>query len=219
MVDNEPDLTSIEFFSNAYVMTYLTLRQDVQNLLVAHPSQSGSPGRPAGDTGPLLRSAIVLMHTAWENYVEQTAIQGLDDLLRRIGSDHTKLPRELRSELGKTKNPWALAGDGWKAAAKNAVAREADQLNTPTVEKTENLLNLAIGLPTALHTVSWQGTSNQKVRASLDEFVTKLRGEIVHKGTTPGRLHKGEVEGWIKFFDRLVSQLDSKVLKHLDSVH
>lgn len=202
------------FRSNAYVMTYLSLMQDVQNLLVAHPAQDGSPGRPAGDTGPLLRSAIVLLHTAWENYVEQVAVEGLENLLKQIGSDHTELPHRLRSELGTVKNPWVLAGDGWKSEARAAVEREANRLNTPNVSNAEKLLDLAIGLPDALHGVSWRGTSNQKVLANLDEFVHNIRGEIVHKGTTPGPLHKGGVEGWINFFDRLVSQIDSKVLEH-----
>ncbi|MFC3965793.1 HEPN domain-containing protein [Nocardia jiangsuensis] len=188
--------------------------EDVKNLLVAHPAQSGSPGRPAGDTGPLLRSSIVLLHTAWENYVEQIAIEGLNDLLKQIGSDHTRLPHRLRSELGAAKNPWALAGDSWKTEARAAVEREAHRLNTPNVANTEKLLDLAVGLPNALHSVSWRGVSNQKVRDNLDEFVHEIRGEIVHKGITPGPLHKAGVEGWIRFFDRLVSQVDSKVLKH-----
>lgn len=34
--------------SNAYVTTYLSLMQDVQNLLVAYPAKGGSTGRPAG---------------------------------------------------------------------------------------------------------------------------------------------------------------------------
>lgn len=201
-------------FSNAYVMTYKSLMEDVQNLLVAHPAQSGSPGRPAGDTGPLLRSAIVLLHTAWENYVEQIAIEGFNDLLKRIGSDHTRLPHRLRSELGTVKNPWALAGEGWKSEALAAVERDANRLNTPSVANTEKLLDLAIGLPEILHSVSWRGASNQKVRGKLDEFVHDIRGQIVHRGTTPGRLHKGGVEWWIVFFNRLVAQIDSKVLEY-----
>ncbi len=209
------NLRPFTFLSNAYVATYLSLMDDVRKLLVAHPAQSGSPGRPAGDTGPLLRSAIVLLHTAWENYVEQAAIEGLNELLRRIGSDHAKLPHRLRSELGKVKNPWALAGDGWQSEARAAVELEALRLNTPNVANTEKLLDLAIGLPDVLHNVSWRGASNQKVRGNLDEFVHNIRGEIVHKGMTRGPLHKGGVEAWIKFINRLVTQIDSQILDHL----
>src|ERR1700683_1711879 len=92
--------------------TYDSLIQDVQNLITLHPSTEGTRGRPAGDTGPLLRSAVVLLHTAWENYVERVAIEGLEFLLGQIGSDHPKLHHALEQKLAALKNPWALAGMG-----------------------------------------------------------------------------------------------------------
>jgi hypothetical protein len=67
--------------SQAYSQTYDSLIQDVQNLITLHPSAEGTRGRPAGDTGPRLRSAVVLVHTAWENYVERVAVEGLDFVL------------------------------------------------------------------------------------------------------------------------------------------
>lgn len=203
--------------SQAYSRTYDALIQDVQNLITLHPSAEGTPGRPAGDTGPLLRSAVVLLHTAWENYVERVAAEGLDSLLGQIGSDHTKLHHALEQELAALKNPWALAGTGWQAEARNAVGREAGRLNTPNVENTEKLLDLAIGLPDALHGISWPKMSNVKVLANVDEFVHHIRGEIVHKGTTPRPLHKGGVKSWINFFDGLVSRLDTKIGTHLET--
>jgi hypothetical protein len=77
------------------------LIQDVQNLMTLHPSTAGTRGRPVGDTGPLLRSALALLHTAWENYVERVAIEGPDFLLGQIGSDHTKLHRASTGMLGR----------------------------------------------------------------------------------------------------------------------
>jgi hypothetical protein len=74
---------------------------------------------------------------------------------------------------------------------------------------------LAIGLPDALHDVSWPKMGNAKVLANVDEFVRDIRGEIVHRGTTPGPLHKGGVKSWINFFDGLVSRLDDKIGTHL----
>jgi hypothetical protein len=203
--------------SQAYSQTYGSLTQDVQNLITLHPSTEGTPGRPAGDTGPLLRSAVVLLHTAWENYVERVAVEGLDFLLGQIGSDHTKLHPALEQKLAALKNPWALAGTGWQAEARNAVGREVGRLNTPNVENTEKLLDLAIGLPDALHGISWPKMAKAKVLANVDEFVHDIRGEIVHKGTTPGPLHKGGVKSWINFFDGLVSRLDQKIGTHLET--
>lgn len=203
--------------SQAYSRTYDSLIQDVQNLITLHPSAEGTRGRPAGDTGPLLRSAVVLLHTAWENYVERVAAEGLAFLLSQIGSDHAKLHHALEQKLAALKNPWALAGTGWQAEARNAVGREAGRLNTPNVENTEKLLDLAIGLPDALHGISWPKMSNVKVLANVDEFVHDIRGEIVHKGTTRGPLHKGGVKSWINFFDGLVSRLDTKIGTYLET--
>jgi hypothetical protein len=203
--------------SRAYSQTYDSLIQDVQNLITLHPSAEGTRGRPAGDTGPLLRSAVVLLHTAWENYVERVALEGLDFSLSRIGSDHTKLHHALKQKLAALKNPWALAGSGWQTEARHAVASEAGRLNTPNVENTERLIDLAIGLPDALHDISWPKMAKVSVLANVDEFVHDIRGEIVHKGTTPGPLHKAGVKSWINFFDGLVSRLDARIGKHLDT--
>ena len=53
--------------------------------------------------------------------------------------------------------------------------------------------------------------------ANVDEFVHDIRGEIVHRGTTLGPLHKGGVKEWISFFDGLVSRLDEKIGTHLET--
>jgi RiboL-PSP-HEPN len=196
---------------------YDSLIQDVQNLITLHPSTEGTRGRPAGDTGPLLRSAVVLLHTAWENYVERVAVEGLEFLLGQIGSDHTKLHHALEQKLAALKNPWALAGMGWQAEARNAVGQQVGRLNTPNVVNTEELLDLAIGLPDALHDVSWPKMGETKVLANVDEFVHDIRGEIVHRGTAPGPLHKGGVNSWINFFDGLVTRLDKKIGTHLET--
>ena len=209
---------TVDTMSNSQVsQTYDSLIQDVQNLITLHPSTEGTRGRPAGDTGPLLRSAVVLLHTAWENYVERVAIEGLEFLLGQIGSDHLKLHHALEQKLAALKNPWALAGTGWQVEARNAVGQQVGRLNTPDVVNTEKLLNLAIGLPDALHDISWPKTGKAKVLANVDEFVHDIRGEIVHRGTAPGPLHKGGVKSWINFFDGLVTRLDKKIGTHLET--
>jgi len=204
--------------SLAYSQTYHSLQQDVQNLVTLHPSESGTAGRPAGDTGPLLRSTIVLLHTAWENYVEQVSIEGLEAVLTWAGSDDGKLHKAMRQKLGALKDPWALAGSGWQTQARTAVREEAGRLNTPNVANSEALLELALGPPQALHDVSWQGIRKARVLDRIDTFVHEIRGEIVHKGTVPGPLNKGGVESWINFFESLVPRVDDKLSSHLATV-
>jgi hypothetical protein len=201
--------------STAYTTTYTQLLKDVNNLLTLHPSSQGTAGRPAGDLGPLLRSTLVLLHTAWENYVEQVATEGLEFLLSQIGDDHTRLHHTLRSKLGSNRDPWSLAGTAWKSEARSTVAKTVGKLNTPNVENTENLLDLALGLADGLQGISWQNKTSAKIVEEVDEFVHDIRGEIVHKGTTPLPLNKAGVTEWGGFFDKLVVRLDDKVGAHL----
>jgi hypothetical protein len=201
--------------SKAYSQTLDSLMRDVQNLVTLHPASEGTPGRPQGDTGPLLRSTVVLLHTAWENYVEQVALEGLDFLLTEIDQDHSKLSHPMRTKLAKVKNPWSLAGALWQSEARQVLSREAEKLNTPSVANVEALLKLAFGLSDGLHGNSWQGIRSGKVVLDIDSFVQEIRGEIVHKGTTPGALNKSGVNVWIAFFDKLTSRLDDKIAAHL----
>lgn len=204
--------------SKAHSEVYDSLLKDVNSLIALHPATTGTSGRPPGDTGPLLRSSVVLLHTAWENYVEQLALETHEFLLQEIGIDHSKLPHELRSRLGSLKNPWLLAGDSWQSAARDAVGGEVDKLNTPNVGNAEALLEVACGFKAGLHGISWANMSNASVRTKIDEFVEDIRGEIVHKGTTPGSLDKNGVKYWIRFFENVSSRLDSKAGAHLSSV-
>ena len=63
-----PHRISLMGNSKAYSDRFDSLMQDVRNLDALHPAVKGTPGRPPGDTGPLLRSMVVLLHTAWENW-------------------------------------------------------------------------------------------------------------------------------------------------------
>jgi len=160
----------------------------------------------------------VLLHTAWENYVEQVAVEGLEAVLAWAASDDSRLHSAMRQKLGALKDPWALAGSGWQKQARVAVLADAGRLNTPNVANSEALLDLAIGLPEALHGVSWQGIRSARVLERIDTFVHDIRGEIVHKGTVPGPLNKGGVESWINFFESLVPRVDDKLASHLATV-
>ena len=201
--------------SQAYAVTYDALMKDVVNLLDNHPSGAGSSGRPPGDTGPLLRSTIVLLHTAWENYVETVALEATDFLLSSIADDHARLHHALRRKLGERKDPWALAGDAWKVEARNAVQGAAGSLNTPDVLNTEQLIDLAIGLPAVMHDLKWKGRARDSAISELNSFVLDVRGEIVHKGTTPSALDKNGVRHWVTFVEGLVPRMDARIAEHL----
>ncbi|MBF4575180.1 HEPN domain-containing protein [Frondihabitans sp. VKM Ac-2883] len=62
--------------SRAYSTTLASLMEDVRRLLAFYPNANDSSETTDNEAGPLLRSAVVLLHTAWENYVEQLAVEG-----------------------------------------------------------------------------------------------------------------------------------------------
>ncbi len=191
---------------------YDRLDADVATLLSYHPTvASPGVGRPPGDTGPLLRSAVVLIHTAWENYLEQVVLEAAQHVFAVIGDDHSLLPGGLKHPLtdrAKKEDPWLLAGDGWKSAGKDRVTAVIDRLNTPNSEAVEELCAKFLGIPSVLDGCGWQNKPPQAVRADLDILVHDVRGEIVHKGRTDSSLTLGGVRSWRDFCGRLVQRLD-----------
>lgn len=203
--------------SNARIV-YDTLRRDVKTLLALHPRvHSPGPGRPRGDTGPLLRSTVVLIHTAWENYFEQVVVEAATAAHLAIGQDHDRLPKGTRQALGNRKDPWSLAGDRWKAAATEFVDGKVAALNTPNASNVESIADDCLGLPRFLEGCSWQGKSADAVRADLDALVHEVRGEIVHKGRTASPLYLVGVKSWDGFVSKLVDKTDGVIADHIDA--
>lgn len=197
--------------SNALTV-FQNLLADAENLLSAHPSEKGTAGRPAGDTGPLLRSTLVLIHTAWENYVEQSILEASEVMFAQIGDDFSKLPEAIRQSLNdNAKDAWSLAGDQWKNSARAFVEGEISDLNTPNVKNTRSLHRRCLDISGAFDSCGWPNYTAAKVKKALDEFVHDIRGEIVHKGTVPGPLNKGGVESWRDYFVRLVKRMEKSV--------
>jgi hypothetical protein len=191
------------------------LLDDVRSLLEHHPaSKLTGPGRPASAPGvdPLLRSCVALCYTAWEVYVEEALRETVDHLLDHL--DAGGLPEALRKWVASNgeANPWLFAGEGWKAEARARVSRRLDGdggkygFNTASPDGVIALYMQVLGYE-PLTSVSWQRQSNTKVLAAIGDLV-KVRGEIVHRGSTPGALDIAGVRNWISFVDRLCGKFD-----------
>lgn len=201
---------------------YDRLDADVGTLLDLHPAVANpGAGRPPGDTGPLLRSSVVLIHTAWENYVEQFVLEAASALLATIGDDHTRLPGGLRRGLEEKfgDDPWALAGTGWRTEAVASVQVAVGRLNTPNSNAVEGLCKKYLGIRDVFDRCGWQNKQPEAVRADLDQLVHEVRGEIVHKGRTVGPLTLGGVRSWRDFVGRLVQRLDTVTADEFESAH
>lgn len=194
------------------------LLEDVRSLLEHHPaSKLTGPGRPASAPGidPLLRACVSLCYTAWEVYVEEALRESVADLVNR--DDPRRLPESLREWVtAKAKSdPWAFAGGGWKLVAEAELDRRLDGsggkygFNTASPNGVIKLYKEVLGFE-PLTKVSWQSYANDKVLAEVGKLV-EVRGEIVHRGTTPGALDFNGVRAWIKFVERLCQKFDARL--------
>ncbi|WP_149204503.1 HEPN domain-containing protein [Actinotalea subterranea] len=191
---------------------YQQIDQDVEALLGLHTG-SGEPGRPVGNNGPLLRSAIVLLVTAWENYVEQAVTEVFDHAEPAIRNDHTLLSAHLRSAVAKKAkdDPWAVVHDGWLTVARTRAAYEIRSFNNAASRQTNELVHHVLGCEDVLNSVGWQAVSSTKAQTELTELVNDIRGEIVHRGTTPGSLNLPGVRSWRRFLSNLVKSFDKAI--------
>ncbi|WP_406297741.1 HEPN domain-containing protein [Embleya sp. NBC_00888] len=203
--------------------TYDRLRTDVDTLLNYHPAiVDQKSGRPPGDTGPLLRAAIVLIYTAWENYFENVIEETFNKILTHIDDDHTLLPHHLRDVVAKhaqKKNPWDIVGNGWQTVARDHVALQIAALNTPNATNVELFSNQFLGIPGLLGKLKWKGHFADRIRIHLDSLTHDIRGEIVHKGQTPGPLNLGGVRDWTNFVTRLAELTDAAVSREVVRIY
>ena len=196
-----------------------SLLEDVDSLLEHHPAQKNpKPGKPPGPgNGPLLRAGTALCYTAWEVYVEEALLETVQWLLDNKSADD--LPPTLRSWVAEQSgDPWAFVGDSWRSAVLELVRSRLEGdgqgrygFNTASVPNVEALYNNILGF-SPLREIRWQGKANSAVRKDISLLVG-VRGEIVHRGTTPGTLNLGGVRAWAAFVRRLTEKFDECVVE------
>lgn len=192
---------------------------DVASLLEHHPAQADpKPGRPAGPGyGHLLRSGVALCYTAWEVYVEEALLETVELLME--DTEPVDLPGTLREWVAEAKpSPWAFVGDEWRSEVITLVARriEGDDkgrygFNTASVGNVDGLYRQVLGV-SPICGVKWKGRSNAMVRREISQLV-EIRGEIVHKGTTPSALNLNGVRTWSDFVTRVCDKFDDQLVE------
>lgn len=212
-VDGKQELNEISALDAAK-----RLLGDVDSLLDHHPAQRDpKPGKPTGPGyGPLLRAGTALCYTAWEVYVEEALLETTRCLLDN--DDAQNLPSAMRSwAVEQSRDPWAFVGDSWKATVMELLRSrlEGDEqgrngFNSASVPKVEGLYKQILGY-SPIRDIRWPKRSNQSVREQISLLV-HVRGEIVHRGSTPGALTLGGVRGWASFVRRLTEKFDERLV-------
>lgn len=197
------------------------LLSDVESLMQNHPAQKDpSRGRPPGaGYGPLLRACVALCYTAWEVYVEEALNETVASLCN--DRDPGALPDALRTWASQNiADGWLFAGDSWRVEIPRAVesltlgdGNTEFGLNTASPKQVSILYRDVLGVD-PLAAVRWQRRSNKSVRDEVHQLV-KVRGEIVHKGATPGSLNLAGVRAWVDFVRRLCNKFDQQLAEFM----
>lgn len=162
--------------------------EDVSLLLRQHDDLTGRKGgRPRRELEVLKRSALILVVTAWESYIEDTL---REQFMQRLNA--ATLPSDLRAAFNATAEKWlnsknptpiALAewtGERWKELVRAQFDQQVEGLNTPGSKQVAKLSRLYLGLDVVEHWV-WAGTTSASASKKLDDMI-QLRGALVHRG-------------------------------------
>jgi hypothetical protein len=150
---------------------------DVNNLFAIHGDITGGiQGQGRNVTPSLLRSSVVLMCAAWEAFIEDVCIEGIE-LLINSGADPKVLPNGIKTSVGETLkagnalDAWSLAADGWKSALKTGVEQKCDRLNSPKYKNIEGLVHQCFGIRELKRNWTWQKMSADTAARKLDQLV------------------------------------------------
>jgi hypothetical protein len=177
-----------------------------------------------------VRAALVVLCASWETYIEDVVTEAIKRITEAPDVAPDDLPHGLRSKLveqakQKNGNPWCLAGDGWRKCARDLIVAETERMNTPGVDQVTNLLRLALGIDDVLGQCSWRHMAPDRIKENLGgkgsgnrentHGLIEIRGEIAHRGTTPGDLNTRGVRDWVQWVAHLADQLDDVIRQHV----
>jgi hypothetical protein len=169
-----------------------------------------------------LRSAIVLLVTYWEAYIEDVCEEAGGNLINFI-SDPALLPKELRKNIAKEllsdKDElavWRLSGNEWRSTVLNFYQSERVKrnrsFNSPKSPNTIEFFYRTLGLRDI--SAHWM-YANSKME--LDDLV-ELRGRIVHRGECGQSLDKNRVFECTQLVVLLICHTDIAIREYFKSV-
>ena len=175
----------------------------------------------------LFRSAVVLMVSHWEAYVEDICGEALDHLVSHV-DDPGKLPRELKKQVAKEIKSlqdesaiWQLANQGWKKYVRDRMAAFKQQrdrsFNTPKAQNTAEFIKQTLGIENIRDSWNFDGKGSTAVAEQLDNLI-EIRGEIAHRGRIRQKLDADFITGQAKFLRRLVAKTGGRINKHIKQV-
>lgn len=153
---------------------------DVDRIIASHATLNHDGGGRRG-LGHLTRSGVLMLCAAWELYLEEVLIEGVEYFIEKFDSPK-RLPKTVQKELAfsvkESKHelkPLELAGDGWKFLYRNHVQETVNGFHTPKSFNLNPLFRKFLGIDDISQ---WWSLGHREI----DRFVS-MRGEVAHKGS------------------------------------
>lgn len=211
-----------KFRENAEDLDHLI---DLYDAMVTLYEDSGDPV-PEG-TEVLFRSAVVLMVSHWEAYIEDITSEALDHLVSKT-KEATFLPKEIKkqvaSELKAATNEievWKIADGGWKPYIKDRLKNFKEvrdkNFNTPKALKTQEFIKISLGLENICRAWATDEMTEAEAKGKLDTLI-EIRGQIAHRGRLDKKLDKDWIVEHIGFLRNLASKTGGIINTHVKGI-
>ncbi|MCF7855903.1 MAG: hypothetical protein K9N51_13980 [Candidatus Pacebacteria bacterium] len=175
----------------------------------------------------VLKSAIVLMVSFWEAYVEDICAEAIEHLVASMPTSEA-LPKELKkqiaTEIAADKNElrmWDLADAKWKEFVHARLSQYCDQrnwkFNSPKAEPTAVFLRRHLGIEDVTKSWTFEKLDSQHCRRKLDEIV-EVRGAIAHRGKAPKKITLDLAKAYADFLKRIISKTGGVVNAHVKRI-
>ncbi|MBL9151969.1 MAG: hypothetical protein JNK37_05780 [Verrucomicrobiales bacterium] len=175
---------------------------------------------PVAGKDVVLRSAIVLLVTYWEAYLEDIASEAINLIVDKVIVPE-KLPKDLKKavlkDLENDTNElacWQLAGDGWKKLLHDRLPKLQEarnrSFNTPKSRQTREFISAALGIADVTKAWEFAGRTPEENAAKLDALV-ETRGRIAHRGKLTKKITEKGVSEATEFIKSLVSKTGGKI--------
>lgn len=205
--------------------------EDVDNLidiykgLVTVYNETGG-GEPDG-AGVLFKSAIVLLVSNWEAYIEDITSEALEHIVRE-SKNSSGIPKEIkkkiRSAILAEKNEiemWNLADDGWRDYLLKRLSHYKSErnknFNSPKSTKTIEFIRDNLGIDDI--STYWIPDKNhpEDIKKELDKFI-EVRGSIAHRGKIQVTIDLAYVKKHLKLIRYIASITGGKISTHVKRI-
>lgn len=175
----------------------------------------------------LFRSAVVLLVSHWEAYIEDICSEALEHIVTHA-LDAESLPLEIKqtvaTEIKKAPNEievWKLADAGWRDYLKKRLEPLQESrnrsFNTPKAHSTVEFVAKTIGLKDISEAWKIEGLDTQAICQKLDKLI-EVRGQIAHRGKVTSKIDKAWIEDHRQFLLQVVGKTGGRIKTHVKKI-